>query len=113
MDLTTERIISLLPLSQEEKTKLSEDYQVADAGVKFVLENTLWDAYYAYYQIRLQENLQLEFVKLKEGKVQPDAGFFARVREATEKQLEDEDKVDLDQNELSSVREKLAAFIKD
>jgi len=113
MELTTEKIISLLPISTEEKTKLNESYRTADPGTRFVIENSLWDAYYTYYQIRLQENLQLEFVKAREGKIQLDEGFYGRVREATEKQVEEEEGNELEQNELNSVREKLATLIKD
>jgi hypothetical protein len=107
MELTREKIIQILFTDSELKTKLLKEWDSFNPDLKFELEQLLWDGYYAIYQIRLQENLQLMLKQAKEKKIPLDRNFYNQVQEQTEKDLETETANITDSNELSLVRQKI------
>ena len=111
MEITREKIIQILPLSPEIKTKLLEEWDSLTQDLKFELEQILWDGYYALYQMRLQENIQLVLKQAKNTHIALDKSFYDKVREQTEKEMEQEEEKAVDNQELSSIRQRIQGLL--
>lgn len=111
MKLTSQNIIKILPLNQQLKQELLTGWDKLDLDQKFNLEQLIWDTYYALYQLRLQENLQLGMLRAKENKETLDQNFYKRIQVQTEKDLENEQLGDLTETELNDVRNKIQSIL--
>lgn len=111
MELTRTKIIQTLFPDSELQTKLIADWDKFNPNLQFELEQLLWDGYYAVYQIRLQENIQLMLKRAKEKKIPLDRNFYNQVQEQTEKNLETETLNVADNNDLSLVRQKIKKLL--
>lgn len=111
MKITTQDIIKVLPFEEDFKKVLADFYGKADADRKFNLEQMLWDTYFTYFQIRLDENIELAMEKAKDGQEKLDGDFYKRVRMETQKQIENESIKKVTSSDLDSVRAKLQSFL--
>lgn len=111
MELTREKIIQILFIDSELKTKLLKEWDNFNPDLQFELEQLLWDGYYAIYQIRLQENLQLMLKQAKEKKLTLDRDFYNQVQEQTEADLNQVNAKTVDNNDLSLIRQKIKNLI--
>lgn len=111
MKITTQDIVKILPFEPAFKKSLTDFFEKADADRKFNLEQVLWDTYYTYYQIRLDENIELAMERAKANQEKLDGEFYKRVREETQKQLETESLGEVTTSDLDSVRAKLQSFL--
>lgn len=106
-DLTTKGIIKILPLDKNFQSKLLEKFDSLSADQKFQIERIVWDAYDAFYEMKLEENLQLALLKVRKGQEKLDSQLYEKVREQTEKEMEGEFYQKTEHQDLASVREKL------
>ncbi len=111
MKITTIDIIRFLPLQKEMKDKLSANWESYTNDVKFELEQLLWDAYDSLYDLTLEENIRLELLRAEKEEVKLDDEFYNRMREKTDKQMQQEQHTQVDSEELSVIRSKLEAFM--
>ncbi len=111
MKITTKDIITVLPISDTIKRSLLDQWESMDQDAKFDIEQILWDAYDAIYDITLEENINLELIKASQEEVKLDNEFYKRMREKTDKQMQESNVLKKDTSELQLVREKLEKFI--
>lgn len=111
MILNTDKLIPLLPFDPAFKKDLQARYQALKPDERYELATLIHEAYYAYYRIKLEENMQLEYQKMEDSKVTPGPDFYNRVKEQTEKQLEQEQASESTNQELVAVRNKLQSIL--
>ena len=107
MDLTRDRIINTIPLGTQLRQKLLNEWDKLSPDNQFTIENLLWDTYYSFYQMRLQENIQLMIKQSKEKHLALDNSFYDKVQAQTEKDMETETIETADDSEISAVRQKI------
>lgn len=104
--ITTKDIIKALPLEDDVKNMLLENFDTFDYGKKFVLEEMIWEYYDTLYNMRLQANVQAALEELK-GKEKKDEKFMLKIRQKTDKEMEQELEKSLAQTDISSIRSSL------
>lgn len=111
MQLTTENIIKFLPFEEAFKNELLSRLDTLPLERKAALERLLWDSYYAIYELKLQENLQIALEESRNGKGNLDKEFYKRVVEKTNKKMEQEATQLTTQVDLAQTREELKEII--
>lgn len=112
MKMATKDIIKVLPFDPEFKSKLLSDFDTLDPDQKFTIEQIVWDAYYALYQLKLEENLQLALARAGKNKESLDDTLYKRVREQTEQEMQEEYVKGTTQADLSATRDTIQSMIK-
>lgn len=111
MKITTQEIIQVLPISQQIKDSLTQQWASMDADTRFDLEQIIWDAYDTLFDIALEENIKLELMKASQEEVKLDDTFYQRMNERTELQMQQKQLVDVDSAQLADIRGKLEAYM--
>ena len=114
MELTTEKIIHILPLEDDVRKDLLAGWDTMDPDQKFEIERILWDAYYELYRIKRDKKIELKLAQLGEEGDTTELGpdFYKQVAEETEQELQKESMKSADQSELGTVRTKLEEIMK-
>jgi hypothetical protein len=112
MQITTKDIIKILPFEKSFQEELLSQFDSLNPDQKFNIERILWDTYDAFYGLKLQENIELAFMRARENQENLDENFYKRIREQTEKEMQSEFFQKTSQNDLSVVRAKLEELIK-
>lgn len=109
MELTTEKLIQIIPLADDLRQDLRSRWEHMDPDEKFQVERILWDAYYEIYEMKLEINIQKKLAELGEegSDVQLGPDFYQKVAEETEKEMHTDSLVKADSTELVDVRQKL------
>lgn len=113
MNITTKDIIKILPLEESLRTGLIQSFDTLTPDQKYNIEKTLWDAYYAIYEITYQKNLRLAFERAKKNQEKLDADFNKRVIEQTENELQNETITVSQDVDLSAARKAMEVIIKE
>ncbi len=113
MKITTLDIIKMLPLEKEFQKRLHEQFDKLTPDQKFEMEQLLWDAYDAIYDLKLQENLNLAFAKVKSHEETLDKDFYARTKQETEKQMETEFLKNTSGFDITNIRSRLESIVKE
>ena len=90
MQLTTKTIIKSLPFEQSFKHEILEQFDTLDVNTQNEIARIAWDTFYALYELRLEENTQLAFLKAQKNQEKLDENFYKQVKEKTQKELENE-----------------------
>ena len=110
--MTTKDIIQLLPFGEEFKTKLLADFDTLTPDQKFNIVQTVWDAYNAFYQLRLEENTQEALLHAADGEEALDKDFYKRIKEKTDQEMKTQLHQATTTSDLSSAREELEKILK-
>jgi hypothetical protein len=111
MTLTTQDIIQLLPFSEDFKSSLLADFDSLNPDQKFNIEQLVWDAYDELYQIRLEENTQLAFLRVEKEEEEFDADFYKRINEKTDQDMRKQSVQQTTESDLSETREELEKIL--
>jgi hypothetical protein len=114
MLLTTKNIIKLLPLEEVFKKKLLDGYDQLPFAKRFALEQVTWDIYDAYVQVKIEENIALALDKAQyedNGLINPE--FYDKIKEQTEKEIQEKGVLEAEKVDLVATREQLASVIGD
>lgn len=111
MQTTTKTIVKMLPFSQEVKTTILEHFDALTPDQKFIIEDIVWNTYYALYKLKLEENLQLALLRAKNGQEKLDGDFYNRVEEQTEKEMQQEQVEIVENVDLSAARTAMEKII--
>lgn len=106
----TKEIIKFLPFEEDFKRSLLEQFDQAQGQQKFELDSMVWRAYYQVYEAQLQQNIQLE---LQQGKEKMDEHFYAKIREKTEKELDDMIRSESKTSDLSAARKAMEKIVQE
>jgi hypothetical protein len=112
--LTTKDIIKILPFDMEFKTQLYLNYDRLSDSQKCDVMDIIWNAYDAYYQLKLQWNLQVAAEKnLKgESKDMEDPDFFRNIAIQTEKEITEESGKETNEFDIVATRTALEDVMK-
>jgi hypothetical protein len=112
MKITTLDIIKVLPFEEEFKNNLLEGFDALTPDQKFNIEQIVWDAYGALYQIKLDKNTREALLKVEDGQEDLDKEFHKRIKEKTEKEMQEQFSQAETNVDLTEAREALQAIIK-
>ena len=104
---TTQDIIKILPFEKKFRTELLRDFDKLNPDQKFAIERLVWNFYDAIYQSRLDENMQQAFLRAENNQEKLDKDFYKRIREQTERELQQEFSQTGTNVDLSTAREAL------
>ncbi|MBI4079168.1 MAG: hypothetical protein HY429_02630 [Candidatus Levybacteria bacterium] len=113
MQLTTKTIIKVLPLSDELKKTLLDNYDTLLPNQKFLVEDVAWNTYYALYKLRLQENMELALMRAQKNQEKLDDTFYQRVEQQTEKEMQSESLEKTETVDLSAARKAMEVIVKE
>ena len=88
-ELNTKILIKFLPFSEEFKKEMLEKYDKLSLGQQSVITENIWNAYYDYFDIKLQENFDKEMAELEKKKLQPSVNFYRKLVDKTNKEIKD------------------------
>ncbi|PIZ61618.1 hypothetical protein COY16_06310 [Candidatus Roizmanbacteria bacterium CG_4_10_14_0_2_um_filter_39_13] len=109
-DITTEKIIELLPFDPTFRDQLLKDLPDMDPDRRFQVGKIIWKAYYVLYEIKLQENIQNALFDEKGNPHIIDDEEYHKIEEDTEKQIVESGLQNATEHELEDVRSKLLAL---
>jgi len=112
MRLTTIGIIKILPFDVEFKEELLASYDNLPQGKKLDIEQLIWDTYDLFYNLRLQENIELALEEAGNNREKIDPGFYKRVSDLTQNEMMNMNQEDLKNTDLLLARKQLAEMIK-
>lgn len=108
---STKDIIKILPFDQTFKMHLLAEYDNLDPDQKYNIDSILWDAYDALYQLKLDENILIGLQRIKSGLEPMDEGFYKRMRDKTEEEMQKEEVAATENMDLSAARAKLQELL--
>lgn len=112
MKITTLDIIKILPFEAEFKKSMIEGFDAFTPDQKFNIEQIVWDAYGALYQIKLDKNTREALMKVEDGQESLDKEFHKRIKDQTEKEMQTQFNQTETNVDLTEAREALQAIIK-
>jgi hypothetical protein len=104
-------LIKILPFDQQFKAELLGQYGQFDADQKYTIDGILWDTYDALYKLKLEENLQAGLLRAKDGQEILDEGFYKRIREQTDRQLQAQEAAVSTHVDLHETRKKIQELL--
>ena len=107
----TRDLIQILPFEKELRERLFNRYDSLSVGERYELESALWDAYDGLYQLKLEENYQLELIKVQQGTEALNKELFKKAQAKTEKDMQTDYHAKMANSDLEAVRAKLEAVI--
>lgn len=103
-------IIKMMPFDDKFKQSLLDGFDNLPVGKKVNVIDMLYQAFFVLYDLKIEENLKKAYLKAENNQESFDSGFYKRVREQTEKELQEvffEKTKDVDLDAVRSKLEKL------
>lgn len=113
MKLTTKDLIKILPFDEKHKVYLMEEFEKLEPARKFAITEFLWDAYDAFYELKLQENIQKELVRTGKDGIKLDKDFYKKVKKETHEQMQTDALTKTQSADLSEARKALEVIVKE
>ena len=104
MKITTKDIIKLLPFDESFKSSVLESWDDLSSDQKFTIGQLLWDAYGEIYHARFEKNMTVAMVDVTEGKAKMDKDFYKRVKEQTNRDMQQQADETVPSMDLSETR---------
>lgn len=87
MELTTKKIINVLPFDKDFKESLVASFDSLDPDQKLTTERIIWDLYDALYALRLEENIRLEMEASNDTDRPLSKEFYTKVKQKTDRDM--------------------------
>lgn len=113
MQITTKNIIKMLPIEANVKEKLSKDFDDMPLEKKYAIKELLWGFFYSWYGIKLEENTQLALLDAKNGKMKLDHNFYNKVKEKTDREIEEGALETVEKVDLEEARRAMEFIVKE
>ncbi len=107
MKLNTKTIIQSLPLDDKLKQDILSKWDTMDQDLRYEMENLIWEAYYEFEDLKVDESIQKNLERAKQGEVPLNADFYTVAVSGIEETKNQELHQSADSVELAAVREKL------
>jgi len=108
MNLTTEKIIAMLPFTEDFRKELLSELPSMDEDTRYKVGKIVWRGYHVLYEIKLQDNIQKIIAS---GGAHPGGKLYQDAELQTEKEMENLDFKSSDDQALSEVRSKLEELL--
>lgn len=110
--MTTKAVIQLLPFDEEFKAKLLADFDMFTPDQKFNIIQIVWNAYNAYFQLKLDQNIEEAIARAADGEdIVLDQDFYKRMKEKTNNEISTQLNTVSTTVELSQTREELEKLL--
>lgn len=85
--MTVQDIIKVLPMDNDLRMKILDNFDSMKPSKKFMITKAAWKTYMMIYEEKLDQNLELQFYEVSEGKGKLGKDFYARALKKTEHQM--------------------------
>ncbi len=106
-------ILKILPFEEAFRNSLLDNFEKFSPDQQYAIEDIIWDTYDSLCKLKLEENIELALQKAKDGEENLNEGFYDRIKQQTEKELEESFTTAVAAVDLSETREALQDIIKD
>lgn len=111
--MTTKDIVKILPFEEQFKNNLLNQFDGLSIDQKFSLEQILWETYVAFYNLKLEENMQLAFLRAKDNQEPLNSNFYKKVQEQTDEQMQKEAGQHIQEKDLEAARIAMEKIVKE
>ncbi|HUQ85632.1 MAG TPA: hypothetical protein VM077_04870 [Candidatus Limnocylindrales bacterium] len=111
-NITTLDILKTLPFEEAFKSNLLDNFEKFSPDQQYAIEDIIWDTYDSLCRLKIEENVELAMQKAKDKQEVLDQGFYDRIKQQTEKELEDNFTIAVASADLSETRDALQDIIK-
>src|SRR4051812_34996158 len=112
MKLTTTKIIELLPFDQGFRKELLESLPTLPIDTRLDIVDLLWDEYADFYEALLEVNIKIAIGNVANGSDTFDKEFYKRIKEKTEKDIQNQATQEEATTDLSNARTELEKLLK-
>lgn len=109
--MTTQDIIKILPLEENEKQQMLNLYERGTKEQKIEIDVLAWTNYLEMYDETIDENFAEEVDQIKKGKGGPLDGLYPRVVEKAEKELNEETNKAITAADLTMARKAMKQIV--
>jgi len=111
--MTTKDIIKILPFEEKFKNNLLSQFDELSIDQKFSLEQILWETYIAFYNLKLEDHIQLSLLRTKDNQEPLDSNFYKKVREQTDEEMQQEATKNIETKDLEAARIAMEKIVKE
>lgn len=109
--MTTKDAIKLLPIDEKKKMQILNTYDYMEPGQKLTISRLAWKTYFFLYNETVQENIDLQFQKVKSGEAKLGKDFIAEVDKETDQAITSHVQQSLQTTDLAAARHAMRQII--
>lgn len=110
--MTTKDIIKILPFEEQFKNNLLSQFDGLSIDQKFSLEQILWETYVTFYNLKLEENMQLALLRARDNKEPLNSDFYKKVQDQTDEQMQRETLKSVEAKDIEAARAAMEKIVK-
>lgn len=110
MNVKTKDLIKILPFEESFRKNLLAKFDALPYGKKYEVIDLLWKSFDSWYSLKLDENIQLA---LSEGTESLDKDFYKRVKEKTDREIEEGAVKSVETADLEEARRAMEFIVKE
>ncbi len=111
--MTIKDIIKILPIDEKRRLQILNSYDYMDIEERVMIDRLAWDAYYALYTERLNQNLAEQKEKVDEGKEEVGTDFYQRALKKTDQEMGGEMSEALGESDLAEARQAVQRIVQE
>lgn len=111
--MTAKDIIKILPFEEQFKNNLLGQFDELSIDQRFSLEQILWETYVVFYNLKLEENMQLALLRAKDNQEPLNSDFYKGVQEQTELDMQKEAGEHIAEKDLDAARVAMEKIVKE
>lgn len=111
--MTAIDIIKSLPLDDEVKTKILSMYNSFTPAQKVSVEHIAWKTYFALYDERLNENLGMQYEKVKAGDGNLGTELYRKALKKTDEEMTGDFQESISEHDLTAARKAMEVIVKE
>lgn len=112
-ELTAKKIINLLPCPDDYKQKLLAEYDSLPRDEQLRISDIVWEFYFDYYQLKIQENFQKGIAEAEEKGERLGESYYEKVLEKTQEEMDELAQSSGETVDLSAARSSMEKIIKE
>jgi hypothetical protein len=106
-------IIKSLPIAEEIKTKIINQYDSFTVSQKTAIDQLAWTTYDALYEERLKENLQIQYDNVKAGLGIVGEDFYKKALKKTDQEMTEDFEESVSKHDLSEARKAMEVIVRE
>jgi hypothetical protein len=112
-DLTAKKIISFLPFPDDYKKTLLGEYDSLPKEEQLRISDIVWEFYFDYYQLKIQENFNKGIVEANEKGEQLGESYYEKVIDQTQEEMDQLAQSSGETADLSEARTSMERIIRE
>jgi len=111
--MTTLDLIKMLPMDEKVRAQLLSKYPQLDPSQKLDVDRMAWTTYDAMREATIEENLGIQYEKVKKGEEKFGDGFYERALKKTNQELAAEMQKNSSDFDLSEARKAMEIIVRE